>query len=335
MIRAILVNPSYSGDLAWNRRTDAKFHMISGGRAVERIHPHGARLVPNDEADWIVVPNSHEAIISRKLFEQAKAIRLGRPVSACQDGEPKGGWTGARSRFILSGLVRCSICGGRYQGVTRQKGTPKRDGTKIKTYSYACGSYIAKGTSACSFNPVGQAVLENAVIEAVLQYYAKFQGKDGHRLLAEEVRKALGVEASDLRDARRRLEGERATVEKAIAAILDNITPGTRDLAEGRLETLRRQRQELERRAGELERLALEERQVQDATVEAGKFLAGLEFTLRHGTGEEKMAALRRCVKNVTIVKASNHAEAAIFALPGSAAGQNPVMTEFSLAPPL
>lgn len=333
MIRAILVNPIYQGDMVWNRRTDARFHMISGGRAVERMHPHGARLVPNDEADWIVVPNSHEEIISRKVFERAKSIRLGRPVSANQVGVPKGGWTGARSRFILSGLVRCSICGGRYQGVTRQKGTPKRDGTKIKTYSYACGSYIARGTSACSFNPVGQAVLENAVIDAVLKHYAKFQGREGHRLLAEEVRKALGVEAGDLRDARKRLDGERATVEKAIAAILDNITPSTRDLAEGRLETLRRQRQELERRGGELERLALEERQVQDATAEMGKFLAGLEFTLRHGTGDGKMAALRRCITGVTVDKQAGQGICAMHRIPGmSAAGVGDIAVQLAEA---
>jgi DNA invertase Pin-like site-specific DNA recombinase len=321
-VRAILVNPIYAGDMVWNRRTDARFHMISGGRAVERAHPHGARLVPNDEADWIIVPNTHKGLVGRKAFEAAKGIRMGRPVCANQIGvsKPKGGWTGARSRFILSGLVRCSICGGRYQGVTRQKGKLERDGIRIKTYSYACGSYIAKGTSVCSFNPVGQEVLEDLVIDAVLGHYAKYQGKGGHRVLTEEVRKSIGTEASDLRDARTRLERERATAEKTIAAILDNSTPGTRDLAEGRLETLRRQRQELERRAGELERLALEERQVQDAVAEVGGFLAGLEFMLRHGTGEEKMPALRKCVQTVTVEKVSRRVLIGVADLPGFAA---------------
>jgi DNA invertase Pin-like site-specific DNA recombinase len=46
-IRAILVNPLYSGDMVWNRRTDGRFHRISGGRAVDRDRIHGARLVPN------------------------------------------------------------------------------------------------------------------------------------------------------------------------------------------------------------------------------------------------------------------------------------------------
>lgn len=35
-IRAILVNPIYSGDMVWNRRTNARLHRISKGRAVDR-----------------------------------------------------------------------------------------------------------------------------------------------------------------------------------------------------------------------------------------------------------------------------------------------------------
>jgi len=51
-IRAILVNPIYVGDMVWNRRTDARFHRISQGRAVDRENVHGARLVPNGKSDW-------------------------------------------------------------------------------------------------------------------------------------------------------------------------------------------------------------------------------------------------------------------------------------------
>jgi hypothetical protein len=128
--------------------------------------------------------------------------------------------------------------------------------------------------------------------------------------------------------ARKRLEGEQATVELAIAAILDNLTPRTRDLAEGRLGTLRRQRQELERRASELERLALEERQVQDSVGEVGKFLAGLEFTLRHGIGEERMAALLRCVRGVAVCKAGGNALVDLAAVVGGASEHTTVRLE-------
>jgi hypothetical protein len=328
-IRAILVNPLYAGDMVWNRRTDARFHMIAGGagqcRAVERGHAHGARLVPNDPADWITVRDTHEGLVSRKTWERARAIRLARPVSAGQVGVPKaavvggptGGWTGARSRFILSGLLYCGRCGHRYQGVTRQKGTPRRDGTKVKTCSYACGGYIAKGTSACTFGPVGQEVLENAVIQAVLEFYKRYEGVQGRELLVRAVREAVGVEAEDLGQARKRLETDRQRVQTSIANLLDNITAGTRNLAERRLAELRLEHTRLEARAGELERLAEEEGRVQETVHELARFIASLEFTLRHGVGVEKMTALRRCVVSARVERGDGRAVVSVRWVPG------------------
>jgi DNA invertase Pin-like site-specific DNA recombinase len=111
-IRAILVNPLYSGDMVWNRRTDGRFHRISGGRAVDRDRIHGARLVPNGKDDWIVVRDAHPALISRRLFEQAKQRLENHPKSIEQRRRLHGRtWNGQRSRFILSGLMTCSLCG--------------------------------------------------------------------------------------------------------------------------------------------------------------------------------------------------------------------------------
>ena len=42
-IRSILVNPTYAGDMIWNRRTDGRFHRISKGQAVARESVHGGR----------------------------------------------------------------------------------------------------------------------------------------------------------------------------------------------------------------------------------------------------------------------------------------------------
>ncbi len=340
-VRAILVNPIYSGDMVWNRRTDARFHMIvmgqHGGTAVERRHPHGARLVPNDEADWVVIPDTHEGLVSRKVFNRAKAIRTQRPTSAEQAGKPKpvvGGWNGARSRFVLSGLVRCSLCGSRYQGVTRQKGTPRLDGTKVKTYSYACGGYIAKGVSACQFNPVGQAVLEESVTVALLQYYAVYQGKGGRERLAEAVRVVLGLEAVDVAKARARMDAERATLESTIANLLDNMTPRNRDMVEQRLGDLRQQRAALDARHGELDRVAAEEGKVQETLHEVGRFLSGLEFTLRQGLPQEQLAAMRRCIGSVVVDKARGMAELSLRRLPdlaGAASGQGLITTQISV----
>lgn len=78
-----------------------------------------------------------------------------------------------------------------------------------------------------------------------------------------------------------------AEVEATIANLLDNITPGTRDLAEQRLSELRHKREEFQLRATELERLVAQHRQVDEMAHEVSKFLNSLEFTLGHGLPEE------------------------------------------------
>ncbi len=308
-VRAILVNPVYCGDMVWNRRTDGRFHSIVQGRAVERRSVHGARLVPNDEADWITVREAHPAIVSRSVWELARAIREGKPSSELQSGQPRalrvavGGWNGARSRFILSGLMTCACCGSTYQGVSRSKGRPKKDGTTIKTYSYGCGGYIAKGTSVCQFHPVDQVLFERAVGEAVLSYYARYEGNEGHALLLRTAREHLGIESRDLAAAIERVRGERTELDGRIANLLDHISATTRDLVEVRLAELRPQREQLLAREGELERLAQEQLEVQDIAHEVARFVAGLSFTLQRGEAEEKKIALRRCIDRIHVDK--------------------------------
>ena len=67
-VRSILLNPQYMGNLTWNRRTDARFYRIQDGRAVERRELHGSRLEKNSEDDWIVVRDSHEALVPARAL---------------------------------------------------------------------------------------------------------------------------------------------------------------------------------------------------------------------------------------------------------------------------
>ena len=302
-VRAILVNPIYAGDMVWNRRTDARFHKISNGQAHERKQPHGARLEPNAKTDWVIVPNSHEPIISRRAFELAQRIREGKPESEKQLGKERivGGWIGARSRFILSGLVWCGLCGHRYQGCTRTKTKPRTDGSRIRNFYYACGAYISRGTSICQYRPIPQQKLEQAVIEAVLGFYKRYEGEKGKQLLIKAVQKHIGVEAHDVAAARKRLEQDRRKIEISIAHLLDNIGSDMREMVERRLGELRRKRDELQVRADELERLAAQHHRVDGLVHEVSKFLNSLEFTLRHGLLEERKLALRQCVSTVRV----------------------------------
>jgi site-specific DNA recombinase len=306
-IRSILVNPVYAGDLVWNRRTDGRFHQIKNGRAVERESVHGARLVPNDESDWIVVRDAHEPLVSRRVFEQAKQRRESQPSSIEQRGRNSRlkthgrTWSGKRSRFILSGLLTCARCGNRYQGVTRCKGKRRTDGTRVKTMTYACGGYITKGTNVCTWNSIPQSDLEESVINAVLAFYRPYVAKGGKRKLAIAVKDALGSEDDQVAQARERAEAEQERITDIINNLLDNMTSTNRAHVDKRLKELTAQRQQLESRLDEFDRLTTTQAEINATVTDALQLLSSLEFTLRQGLPQEQLTALRQCVVRVRI----------------------------------
>ncbi len=323
-IRSILVNPIYAGDMVWNRRTDARFHRISKGRAVDRENVHGARLVPNEESDWIVIRDAHPPLISRRLFEQTKQRLENHPKSIEQrkhasklDTHGKT-WSGQRSRFILSGLLKCSLCSSRYQGVTRNKGKRRLDGSRVKTYYYGCGGYISKGTSICQMNAIPKEVLESKVIKTVLDFYRPYLEKGGRQKLAEAVKAQTKVEKEDITSARQRAQTELEDITKIINNLLDNITETNRDHVDKRLNELTARKQQIETRLEELERLSLSQAEIDTIVTEGMQFLACLEFTLHNGLPQEKLAALRQCIEKIGINKPAGEINLAIRTVPGS-----------------
>lgn len=70
VIRQILTNPAYVGDLAWNRRTHGKINQIRNGEAVEGPDALIRKCRHNDELDWIIVRNTHPPIVSRTVWER-------------------------------------------------------------------------------------------------------------------------------------------------------------------------------------------------------------------------------------------------------------------------
>jgi DNA invertase Pin-like site-specific DNA recombinase len=316
-IRAIIVNPIYSGDMVWNRRTDGRFHRISKGRAVDRENVHGARLVPNDPSDWIVIRDAHPALINRRLFEQAKQHLENHPKSIEQKQYNHGRtWNGQRCRFILSGLLKCALCGNRYQGVTREKGKKRLDGTKVKNYYYGCGGYITKGTSVCRMNAIPKEVLESKVIETVLCFYKPYLEKDGRQKLAEAVKAQTGIEKEDIVSARQRAQTELENITKTINNLLDNLTEANREHIDKRLNDLTTKKQQIEARLEELERLSLSQAEIDTIVTDGMRFLAGLDFTLNNGLPEEKLTALRRCIEKIHINKPAKKATLAIRLVP-------------------
>lgn len=327
-VRSILLNPIYSGDMVWNRRTDGRFHRIQEGRAVPRRSAYGARLEPNEEADWIIVRDAHEPLVERRLIELAKQTREARETSQKQKGRnPRvvGGWNGMRARYLLSGLCECARCRSGYEGVRRTKGKPRNDESKVVTYSYCCGGYIRRGASVCRLGSIPQGELESTVIDAVLHHYDQYRGEGGQSRMAEVVRQIVGGEQREVVEARQRATDDLARIKATITRLLDNISPVNRAMTDERLKELGLEREAVERKLEEVDRLGLAVESIQGIVRDSVCFLRDLEATLRGDNPEARIAAIRQCVQRVIVDWEAETCTAEVRAIPSTALKANPI----------
>lgn len=100
----------------------------------------------NKREDWIVVENTHEAIISKELFD------LVRRRSASRRCSPNRGFVN-----VFSGVAKCADCGRNMTTApTRKRGS---------TYNLCCGGYKAYGARECGNHFVDYDILYNVVME--------------------------------------------------------------------------------------------------------------------------------------------------------------------------
>ena len=331
--RAILVNPAYAGDLAWNRRTDARFHRINGGHAVERSQADARRLEPNDESDWIVVRDAHPAIVSRRVWEIAHRLREEQEASKLQRGiNPRtgeragaatsaGGWTGPRAKFLLSGLMSCAQCGSRYEGHSQYRKGFDDNGRCRRTLGYACGGYIRHGRHVCEIGRIDKGMLERSVIEAVVEYYGPLTGEQAEQRIGEALQEQIGGDLQQVAKTQARIKSRLRTIDKKIRNMLDNITATNRELIDTRIGELSPERERLEAKLESLAHLAFSRDEQDEAIAETRRFVASLPSLLTERPLEDRRAAIRRCVDRIVVDRANHTLTIELRRVPAVAGG--------------
>ena len=90
-VRTILTNQTYAGDLVQGRHKKASYKS--------------KKIVTLPKDKWIIVPNTHEPIITREAFEQVQLLRCERAVPCFYSGAAR----------PLSRKIFCGCCGGSMQ----------------------------------------------------------------------------------------------------------------------------------------------------------------------------------------------------------------------------
>ena len=95
-IQDILTNRIYTGDLVQNKRNKVNYKI--------------KKVVKNNPSDYIVVENTHEAIIDKETFNEVQS-KLPKNVGRCEKKEI----------HLLDGLLYCGDCGHRISVTPRRK----------------------------------------------------------------------------------------------------------------------------------------------------------------------------------------------------------------------
>ena len=312
-IRDILMNPAYAGDAVWNRRSFAKFHRIRGKAPVAAPKVRQRAIDRNDKKDWLVTRDAHPAIVPRCLFDEAQRLRKqrrGRPTQTYRGGR------GAKSNYLLSGVIVCDRCGHRWQGYRTNGGKKRKDGSRSVNEYYACGGYVMKGNSVCERDIIRRDVIEGLVIDTIGENIRQMLEAADPIELRSLVRQHLGVAEEGASEELRRLRAQREEIRAKINNILDNITRENREFADQRIAELKQELLELSPRIEELERATGMQVDLDEAVREMTGMLSSFGEVMQEGSIDERRRVIRAFVRQIRLDPRSHEGRAEVFALP-------------------
>ena len=124
----VLTNEAYTGTAIWGKTT-------TGDKEPEPVRAEGA---------W-------EALVSREVFD---SVQKGLEERAPRKRQP----ARVGSKFLLSGLLRCGVCGKPYTG----------QGAKSGKFSYyVCGTLLREGSGSCSARYLNADRVESCIVETI------------------------------------------------------------------------------------------------------------------------------------------------------------------------
>lgn len=178
-VYGILTNPHYVGDTVLGRSMVAIYKGIKS---------HNVK----DKDEWIVFPNTHQAIISREDFQKVQDIMNAASV-ARQTKMQKSEEIRATLINLFDGKIFCADCGKRMY-FHRKRVDKRKDGGWYAFYE--CSTYVGRRYEHCTAHYIRQDRLESDVLAAIqLQVKAaldydklldKLRGSEGEKNIRDK-----------------------------------------------------------------------------------------------------------------------------------------------------
>ena len=258
----MLRNEAYTGTAVWGRTS-------KGEKTQDPVRVEGA---------W-------PALVSRELFDEVQQAMRDRAPKVLRPAR-------VGSRFLLSGLLKCGVCGRPYSA----------QGAKSGQFAYyICGTLFREGAGTCSARYLNAPKLEAFVVEKIRE-----------RILTEEtivelvtmVAEEIDAMAGELSGRLEVIEAELSDVRKRLERLYEAIETSelTLEVLSPRIMSLRHREEQLEAARDDAE-TQLEQRRVElPDTEEIARYVADFREFLKDGTIPERKALIRNFVEGIEVV---------------------------------
>ena len=173
LIMKILDNPVYIGKIAYGKNVTEK---VKGTR-------DEYRRVKTD--DYLLADGLHEAIVDEETWEAAREKRKRTGVRFVKTHS-------LEHEHILTGLIRCPLCGGGMSG-TVQRRQNKKTGEYKDTFYYRCHHRKKVDGKICDYKPMLNQKMFNAEVEEFIRYMVA--GDEFRKFVQEKLEEKVDVSA--------------------------------------------------------------------------------------------------------------------------------------------
>ena len=258
----VLTNEAYTGAAVWGKTSKGE-----------------------KDADPVRVEGAWPALVSKDLFESVQQAMSERAPKAQRPGR-------VGSKFLLSGLLRCGVCGRPYSG----------QGAKSGQFAYyVCGTLFREGAGTCSARYLNAPRVEEFIVEKIRERILNEETiVELVQLVAEEIDAMAGELSGRLEVVEAELSDVRKRLEKLYEAI--ETSELTLEVLSPRIMSLRHREEQLEAARDDAE-TQLEQRRVElPDTEEITRYVAEFRDFLKEGTFPERKALIRNFVEGVEVV---------------------------------
>ena len=261
-IHYLLTNEAYTGTAVWGRKS-------RGEKAADPVRAEGA---------W-------PALVPRETFDE---VQRGMRVRAPRVQRP--GTVG--SKFLLSGLLKCGVCGRSYSG----------QGAKSGQFAYyICGTLYREGARTCTARYLNAPRLETFVVEKIRE---RILNEETIVALVATVAEEIDALAGELAGRLEIIDAELSDVRKRLERLYEAIETSelTMEVLAPRILSLRHREEQLEAARDDAKRRLEQRRVALPKTEEIVEYVADFRAFLKNGSFPERKALIRNFVEGIEVV---------------------------------